>query len=60
MTLFNRREVLTAAAGLCVTLGAANAAEDYPSKPVRFITPNSAGSGADGMTRRLADHFKGR
>jgi len=33
------------------------AAEAYPAKPVRFITPNSAGSGADGMTRRLADHL---
>ena len=58
MTLFNRREIFAAAVGLCGTLGAAHAAENYPSKPVRFITPNSAGSGADGMTRRLADHLQ--
>jgi tripartite-type tricarboxylate transporter receptor subunit TctC len=58
MTFLNRREIFAAAVALCVTLGAAHAAENYPSKPVRFITPNSAGSGADGMTRRLADHLQ--
>jgi tripartite-type tricarboxylate transporter receptor subunit TctC len=57
MTHFNRRRIITAAAGLCISLGTARAADNYPSKPIRIITPNSAGSGADGMTRRLADHL---
>ncbi|WP_309683412.1 tripartite tricarboxylate transporter substrate binding protein [Polaromonas sp.] len=53
--LINRRNLLASSAFL---YGLPSwAADPYPSKPVRFMTPNSAGSGADGMTRRLADHL---
>jgi len=41
MTHFNRRRIITAAAGLCISLGTARAADNYPSKPIRIITPNS-------------------
>lgn len=57
MPHLNRRTIVTALAGLVATFGPAYAAEPYPSKPVRLITPNSAGSGADNMTRRLADQM---
>jgi tripartite-type tricarboxylate transporter receptor subunit TctC len=53
--LINRRALLAVSAMLCGL--PSQAAEDYPARPVRFLTPNSAGSGADGMTRRLADHL---
>lgn len=56
MTFINRIKIVTAFAGLCLTFSTAYA-DTYPSKPVRFITPNSAGSGADNMTRRLADQL---
>ncbi|MGJ7497335.1 Bug family tripartite tricarboxylate transporter substrate binding protein [Variovorax sp. RT4R15] len=56
MTFISRRDILTALAGFCVTFGTAYA-DTYPSKPIRMITPNSAGSGADNMTRRLADQM---
>lgn len=56
MSQFNRREILAASTLLCIPhLGFAS--EPYPSKPIRLTTPNSAGSGADGMARRLADHM---
>jgi tripartite-type tricarboxylate transporter receptor subunit TctC len=56
MNLFNRRQILAASSLLCIPhLVRANAA--YPSKSIRLSTPNSAGSGADGMSRRLADHM---
>jgi len=57
MPRFNRRQLLAAAALSSLNFNAFAAEEKYPSKPIRFITPNSAGSGADGMTRRLADHM---
>jgi tripartite-type tricarboxylate transporter receptor subunit TctC len=53
--LINRRALLAASAMLYAL--PSRAAEEYPARPVRFLTPNSAGSGADGMTRRLADHL---
>ncbi|MGJ7490488.1 Bug family tripartite tricarboxylate transporter substrate binding protein [Variovorax sp. ZT4R33] len=57
MSPMNRRTSITALAGLLATFGPAYAADAYPSKPIRMITPNSAGSGADNMTRRLADQM---
>lgn len=56
MLKINRRQILTASSLLCIpyTVGAS---EPYPSKAIRLTTPNSAGSGADGMTRRLADYL---
>lgn len=56
MTQFNRRQILAASSFLCIP-HFASAAEAYPSKSIRLTTPNSAGSGADGMSRRLADHM---
>jgi tripartite-type tricarboxylate transporter receptor subunit TctC len=53
--LINRRALLALSAMLCGL--PSRAAAEYPARPVRFLTPNSAGSGADGMTRRLADHL---
>ena len=56
MSPLNRRSFLATSALLCIPqLGFAN--ETYPSKPIRLTTPNSAGSGADGMARRLGDHM---
>ncbi|MDF2462890.1 MAG: tripartite tricarboxylate transporter substrate binding protein [Ramlibacter sp.] len=56
MTKLNRRQILAASSLLC-TARFAGANEIYPSKSIRLTTPNSAGSGADGMSRRLADHM---
>lgn len=56
MNLFNRRQILAICSLLCIP-HLAGASELYPSKSVRMTTPNSAGSGADGMSRRLADHM---
>lgn len=36
----------------------AQSADDYPSKPVRFVVPLGPGSGADSNTRALADRFQ--
>ncbi|WP_198084116.1 tripartite tricarboxylate transporter substrate binding protein [Variovorax sp. E3] len=56
MSPLNRRSFLATSALLCIPqLGFAT--ETYPSKPIRLTTPNSAGSGADGMARRLGDHL---
>jgi len=56
MNLFNRRQILAASSLLC-TPHLVSASERYPSNAIRLTTPNSAGSGADGMSRRLADHM---
>lgn len=56
MNGFNRRQILAASSFLCVP-HLAFSSEPYPSKTIRLTTPNSAGSGADGMARRLADHM---
>jgi tripartite-type tricarboxylate transporter receptor subunit TctC len=54
MTRFNRRQILAASTVMCIP-HLAFATEPYPSRSIRFTTPNSAGSGADGMARRLAE-----
>lgn len=56
MIQFSRRQILAASSLLCIP-HLAGASEHYPSKSIRLITPNSAGSGTDGMARRLADHM---
>jgi tripartite-type tricarboxylate transporter receptor subunit TctC len=56
MNRFNRRQILAASSLLCIP-HFAGASERYPSNAIRLTTPNSAGSGADGMSRRLADHM---
>lgn len=47
---------LAAAAAMAVTATLA-AAQDYPSKPIRFIVPLTAGSGADIAGRIVARHL---
>jgi len=51
-----RLVALTAALGAAFALPAA-AQTAWPAKPIRLITPNSAGSGADIVTRRLAERL---
>jgi tripartite-type tricarboxylate transporter receptor subunit TctC len=52
---------VVAAVSLALTCGLGHAADDYPSKPVRFISPFSAGGGTDAVGRiiasRLSDSF---
>jgi tripartite-type tricarboxylate transporter receptor subunit TctC len=45
---------------LVVLLAAASGAhaQTWPAKPVRFILPNSAGSGPDGLARLAAERFE--
>jgi len=42
------------AVAACWAMGAGAASNDYPSKPVRFISPFSAGGGTDTVARALA------
>lgn len=46
---------LAVGSGFADALPAAD--EDYPQRPIRLITPASAGSGSDLITRRLADRL---
>src|SRR5690606_14880445 len=47
------------ALGVLAMAGTAYAqADDYPSRPVKFIVPLGPGSGADTNTRALADRFQ--
>ena len=43
------------AAALTLVLSAPAQAQDYPSKPVQFITPAAAGNSPDVVTRIVAD-----
>ena len=54
----SRRGFLARAAALSTALpvGAAMA-EGYPSRPIRIITPNSAGSSVDNLARRVGNHL---
>ncbi|MBY4598137.1 tripartite tricarboxylate transporter substrate-binding protein [Ottowia caeni] len=51
----SRRQVIGAAAGLCLT--GPVLAQPYPSKPVRLIVSFAAGGGVDMMARVLADRL---
>jgi tripartite-type tricarboxylate transporter receptor subunit TctC len=49
------KKTLAAVAGLSLFLGAqASWAQDWPTRPVQIIVPQSAGGGADILTRELA------
>lgn len=52
--MFDRRTILSAAAGVLALSGAA-VADTYPSKPVTFIVPWPAGGSSDLTMRALAD-----
>lgn len=43
------------AIGVACSLAATAEAQPFPSKPIRFIVPSSAGGGADTVTRLVAD-----
>jgi tripartite-type tricarboxylate transporter receptor subunit TctC len=45
---------MAVALGACWAMTAGAASSDYPSKPVRFISPFSAGGGTDTVARALA------
>ena len=53
----DRREVLLLAAALVSAVGPARA-DDYPSRPVRFIVPFGAGGPTDVFTRAIAEEFR--
>ena len=51
----NRRKLFAGLAGvLAIGAGAAAAADDFPSRPLRIIVPQAAGSGVDLQARVLA------
>ncbi|HSU13535.1 MAG TPA: hypothetical protein VLK66_05500, partial [Longimicrobium sp.] len=53
-----RLAALAAAAGVCAAfalLPTTAAAQDFPSRPVRIITPFPVGGGPEGVVRLLAD-----
>ncbi len=53
----SRRNLIALAVGSGLANASLAADDDYPQRPIRLITPNSAGSGSDLITRRLADRL---
>lgn len=51
-----RQLLLAGLAGLCIT-ATAQAADDYPARPIRFISISAPGSGGDTLVRLLADRM---
>ncbi len=58
MSLFTRRTFIALAATLAVSSAFPVSANtpDWPTAPIRFIVPSSAGGGADTVARLLAQH----
>jgi tripartite-type tricarboxylate transporter receptor subunit TctC len=52
--MHNNLRLLLASLCACCALSAAAASNDYPSKPVRFISPFAPGGGTDTVARALA------
>ena len=56
-----KRSTMTlCAAALALVLSASAQAQDYPNKPVQFITPAAAGNSPDVPGRRRIDRGPGR
>ena len=56
MTHLNKRQLFIAAALAVVALGHTSVlAQDFPTKPVRILTPFPVGSGPEGLLRLVAD-----
>jgi tripartite-type tricarboxylate transporter receptor subunit TctC len=53
----SRRNGILISLALCVAAGAANA-QDYPTKPVRFVVPYSSGGSTTVIARVLAQKFQ--
>ena len=54
--MLNRRSLAALTLGLIITLAAH--AQDWPTKPVRIITPFPAGAGPEGIVRVLAEKLQ--
>ncbi len=57
---FTRRHLLGAAAAALAPLGLPVAAQAWPSRPIRLISPYNAGGSNDILTRVLGDFLAGR
>lgn len=58
MTPFRRRPLLCAALAALFMTGTAAQAQDFPTKPVRIITPFPAGAGPEAVVRLLAEKLQ--
>ncbi len=58
MKLNNLFAVLLAASGVCLSVGAV-AADQYPSRSIRVLVPNGAGSSVDTLTRIVTNNLGG-
>jgi Uncharacterized protein conserved in bacteria len=57
---FTRRHLLGAAAAALAPLGLPAAAQSWPTRPIRLISPYNAGGSSDILTRVLADYLGGK
>ena len=57
MASFAKRLCLVAALLAAFAAGSANAADAWPSKPLRIMIPYGVGSGVDVATRTMADQL---
>jgi tripartite-type tricarboxylate transporter receptor subunit TctC len=53
-----RRQLITAAAALFVSLGALAQAATYPDQVIKWVVPYPAGGGTDNLARTLADAMR--